>query len=146
MIAAVGLWSDIRQRTAQRQSYDASTSTIRVPVARDGHYYLDLKVNGVPVRFAVDTGASQIVLTRKDARRVGLDPKNLDYINEAHTANGIVKSAPVRLKSVTLGPVHDQNVRATVNAGQMQDSLLGMSYLSRFATLSIKRGVLELRR
>jgi len=146
VIASYGLWSDISERTLMQQSYKSDTGEIRVPVSKDGHYYLTLLVNGIPVRFAVDTGASEVVLTRKDAKRIGLNPESLNYMNAAHTANGIVYSAPVRLKTVTLGPITDTNLRAEVNAGEMRDSLLGMTYLSRFENLSFNRGFLVLKR
>ena len=50
-----------------------------------------------PVRFMVDTGASDIVLSRRDAERVGIEPGSLSYLGRARTANGAVATAPVRL-------------------------------------------------
>ena len=55
--------------------------------AADGHYYLSVDINGAPVNFVVDTGATDLVLTRKDAARVGLDPDSLIYQGRANTAN-----------------------------------------------------------
>ena len=46
----------------------------------DRHFHLTLKVNGQNVRFIVDTGASEIVLTQDDAARVGIDVDNLAYL------------------------------------------------------------------
>ena len=103
-------------------------------------------INNVPVDFLVDTGASQVVLTIDDAARVGLDPDSLAYIGTAFTANGEVATAPVRLDRVELGDMVDTRVRASVNSGQMESSLLGMSYLSRFESIEIRRDVLILNR
>ncbi|MEX5729178.1 aspartyl protease family protein [Rhodovulum iodosum] len=145
-IAVAGLWSDIRREVAPRQSVFAEAGRIEVPRAPDGHYYLMLQIDGTPVRFVVDTGATDMVLTRADAVRVGLDPDNLVYRGTAHTANGAVQTAPVWLEEVRLGPVVDKNMRAYVNAGQMQDSLLGMAYLQRYSRMEIADGMLVLTR
>ncbi|MGC9371171.1 MAG: retropepsin-like aspartic protease family protein [Paracoccaceae bacterium] len=135
VIAGAGLWSDIRTTVMPRQAVFAEDRRIEVPRAPDGHYYLMLEINGAPVRFVVDTGASDLVLTREDAARVGLDHGELAYLEEARTANGVVRTARVRLDEVRLGPVVDENMRAVVNGGEMDTSLLGMNYLQRYSRM-----------
>lgn len=137
VIAAFGLWDDIRQTVRPSQTVMADTNTINVPRARDGHYYMTLLVNGTAVDFLVDTGASHLVLTKKDAARVGLKPDDLAFTGRAVTANGEVRTAPVRLDLIELGPVSDRNVRAWVNQGDLELSLLGMSYLQRWSKIEI---------
>lgn len=137
VIAAIGLWGDIRQTIQPRQSVVSANNSIQVPRAPDGHFYLTLMINDVPVDFLVDTGASQVVLTQKDARRIGLKIEDLAFTGRAMTANGEVRTAPVRLGTVELGQISDQNIRAWVNAGEMTQSLLGMSYLQRWRKIEI---------
>jgi aspartyl protease family protein len=103
----------------------------------DGHFYALLEVNGQPVRFVVDTGATQLLLSREDARRVGIDMNTLNFSNPASTANGIVMTAFVRLTDVRLGNIVDRDVPAMVNGGEMRGSLLGMSYIERFSRFEI---------
>lgn len=143
-IAAVGLWGDIRQTVLPGQAVVAEGGRIVLPRAMDGHYYLAAEVNGQTVRFVVDTGASQIVLTRADARRAGLDTENLAYVGRAYTANGMVRTAPVRLDRLSVGPVVNRDVRAVVNEGELEQSLLGMDYLQRFSSVEITGGKLVL--
>ena len=119
---------------------------IELVMQPDGHYYMTAAINGKPVEFVVDTGASQVVLTQEDARRVGLNPSDLDFIGSANTANGLVQTAPVRLDTVQVGDMIDKNVRAVVNGGKMDGSLLGMTYLNRFEKIEISRGRLILTR
>lgn len=145
-IAAVGLWDDIRQTVQPQQMIMSESGRIAVPRGPDGHYYLTLEINDAPVRFVVDTGATSMVLTLKDAQRVGLNEDDLIFYSEAMTANGAVRTAPVRLDDVALGPFHDRGVRAFVNEGEMSKSLLGMEYLNRFARLEIAGGTLILER
>lgn len=144
-LAAVGLWDDIRQTVRPMQSVVAG-DRIEVPRAPDGHYYLTAEVAGVPVRFVVDTGASQIVLSQDDAERIGIDTGRLAYLGRAYTANGTVRTAPVRLDSMSVGPVRHENLRAVVNEGEMGQSLLGMDYLQRFSSVEITGGRLVLTR
>ncbi|HKL56154.1 MAG TPA: TIGR02281 family clan AA aspartic protease [Roseovarius sp.] len=144
-IAVVGLWDDIRQTVRPMQSV-VSEDRIELPRAPDGHYYLTAQVNGEPIRFVVDTGASQIVLGQSDAERIGIDTGRLAYLGRAYTANGEVRTAPVRLNSVEVGPVRHEDVRAVVNEGEMSGSLLGMSYLQRFSSIEITGGKLVLTR
>ena len=145
-IAAVGLWGDIRQTVMPQQAVFAEDGRVALPRAPDGHYYVSLDLNGVPTRFVVDTGATGMVLSRNDAERAGLTPDQLIFRGQANTANGMVRTAPVRLESVGLGPFTDRNVRAYVNEGEMRTSLLGMSYLQRFDRLEISNGRLILER
>ena len=144
-IAVIGMWPEIQRIITPRQSVVDGT-TIVLPRARDGHYYLTLDINNVPVEFVVDTGASQVVLTQDDAKRIGLNPSSLSYLGTASTANGTVRTAAVRLDSVSLGAITDTSVRAVVNDGQMFGSLLGMTYLSNFDSITIKDGQLILSR
>lgn len=145
-IAAVGLWGDIRQTVMPQQAVFAEDGRVALPRAPDGHYYVSLDLNGVPTRFVIDTGATGMVLSRNDAERAGLTPDQLIFRGQANTANGMVRTAPVRLESVGLGPFTDRNVRAYVNEGEMRTSLLGMSYLQRFDRLEISNGQLILER
>jgi aspartyl protease family protein len=145
-IVAVGLWSDIRDTVAPRQAVMQDGAQIVVPMQPDGHFYLTLEVNGTPVRFVVDTGATEMVLSAEDATRVGLKPEALVFSGRAFTANGMVETAPVRLETVALGGVVDQGLRAVVNSGDLGESLLGMSYLRRFDRIEISGGQMVLER
>lgn len=146
VIAAVGLWGDIRQTVQPGRAVIMEGGRIELPRAPDGHYYMTAEVNGKPVNFVVDTGASQIVLTRSDARRIGIDLNDLSYIGRAYTANGEVRTAPVRLDRIAIGTVIDEGVRAVVNEGEMDRSLMGMDYLQRFSSVEISGGRLILTR
>lgn len=145
-IAAIGMWDDIRQTVRPSQSVFADTGRVELPRAPDGHYYVTLTVNDAPVRFVVDTGATGIVLTGEDAARIGIDAGSIAFYSEAMTANGLVRTAPVTLDNVRLGPFTDTGISAFVNEGEMEQSLLGMTYLQRFDRLEIADGKMILER
>ncbi|MEL6587947.1 MAG: TIGR02281 family clan AA aspartic protease, partial [Pseudomonadota bacterium] len=138
-IVVYGLWDDISQTLTPRQTVvtEGDQTVIEVPQGPSGHYQLILQVNGVGVPFVVDTGATDLVLSREDAARVGIDVDSLRFFGQARTANGIVGTASVRLEEVALGEAVDRDVQAVVNEGDLFSSLLGMSYLQRFGRIEI---------
>ncbi len=146
VIAAAGLWDDVRHQVMPRQAVFEDQGRVQVPRSPDGHYYLTLDVNGSSVDFVVDTGASGVVLSQKDAARTGLPMDELVYLGRAMTANGEVRTAPIRLDRVALGGIVDRNVPAWVNEGDLDKSLLGMAYLQRWDRIEITQGELILTR
>ena len=111
--------------------------TVALQRGEDGHFHATLAIDGERIRFLVDTGATQMVLSQQDARRLGIDPSRLVFSVPSMTANGRVYSAPVTLREVRLGPFTDRDVPAMVNGGALSTSLLGMRYLDRFARVSV---------
>ncbi|WP_298857004.1 TIGR02281 family clan AA aspartic protease [uncultured Sulfitobacter sp.] len=146
VVAGYGLWNDVQRQTTGGQMLQLGSGMISVPRQSDGHYYLTLALNGKNIRFVVDTGATDMVLSLSDARRAGLDPDTLNFIGTANTANGQVRTAPVRLDTVRLGDITDTDVFASVNGGEMDSSLLGMGYLERWGRIEISGGELRLTR
>ncbi len=116
----------------------ADDQTITFRRAADGHFYARLSVNGEGMPFLIDTGATELVLTREAAEAAGFDVDRLAFTRQAKTANGTVSGAPVVLDSVALGPFTDRNVGAIVNGGDLHTPLLGMSYLDRFRSFQIQ--------
>lgn len=123
----------------------AGTRTLTIPAGRGGHFLVDARVEGTPVRFLVDTGVTGVVLSPSDARRIGLRVRERDYTRQARTAGGIVRTAPVRLGDVRIGPMTVRGVEATVNEQPMGISLLGMTFLSRLDGYEVAGDTLILR-
>ena len=130
MMAVYGLWGDIQR--GMKPVQQAGAAEVILPRAQDGHYYAQLAINGVTLLFMVDTGASDVVLTPQDAKKIGIAAGDLAYIGQAATANGTVRTARVALSDVSFGPFTDASLGASVNQAPMDISLLGMSYLGQF--------------
>ena len=146
-MAVYGLWGDI-SRDYGRNSLPITQQdgAIALPRAPDGHYYVTAEVNGAAIDFLVDTGASDIVLSRADAARIGFDLEKLAFLGSARTANGVVPIAYSRLKAIQRDPYLDQGLSVAINGGEMEKSLLGMSYLGLFGRIEIAQDQLILRR
>lgn len=138
ILAVYGLWPHIRSAMSPTPIMTGD-SRIEVPIRGSGHAYLNAKVNDTNIRFMVDTGASMVALNRKDAKRLGLQPDKLIYYQQAHTANGIVATAPVNLDTISIGDFTGRNIEAVVIDGDVGTSLLGMAFLRKFARISFER-------
>jgi aspartyl protease family protein len=126
--------------------YSSNPETISFSAASDGHYWVNARVDGVGFRFMVDTGASSVVLSKEDVRRLGIDPAALRYERTVETANGAIKAASIRLRELAIGPIVIKDVPALVNATPLSEPLLGMRLLERLSAVEIKDGTLTLRR
>lgn len=113
--------------------------------AEDGLFYAIGIVNGVPVRFLVDTGASTIVLTAQDAERIGVKPAEEHFRESAETANGQAQMALVTLESLAVGKVQSSQISAAVVRDGLGVSLLGQNWLSQLASLTISGDRMVLR-
>ena len=110
------------------------SSARTVSIGRDhrGHFQANGRVDGRTVSFMVDTGASVIALTEREADRLGIRPMRGAYTAAVSTANGVVRAAPVTLNSVDIGGLVVRDVRAlVVPGGALNENLLGLSYLTR---------------
>ena len=98
----------------------------------NGQFATDGRVDGRPIAFLVDTGASQIALRESEAARLGYRPNSRDYVVTIHTANGEGRAAPIKLGTVEVGDIIVRDVAAlVVPDNALGVNLLGMSFLSR---------------
>lgn len=116
----------------------ASGRSISFRRGEDRQFTIDALVDGHRIRFLLDTGASAVVLTRADAARLGFDPGALNYSQSFQTANGTTRGAPVRLGEIRIGTaIRFTDIPAYVNAGDLDESLLGMGALERLGRIEI---------
>ncbi len=121
-------------------------AVVKVHRTGDGHFVAWTQVNGQSVRMIVDTGASTVVLRPEDARRAGIQLNKLDYVVPVDTANGRAFAARVKLDRVSLGGLTLEKVDALVTRqGALQQSLLGMSFLSRLRSYEFSKDQLVMR-
>lgn len=119
-----------------------SEHVIRITADSRGHYVVNGTADGVPLQFLIDSGATNIVLTKAAARRLNTGPLRFDVTTS--TANGPVQNAEIRIGTLTVGTHTATGVPALVNGGDLEESLLGMSWLKQFRSIDIKNGVMTL--
>ncbi len=114
----------------------------------NGHFMAEGEINGEPVVFLVDTGATSVSFSRSLAEEIGIHRGNLDFTASSRTANGIVAVARITLDSVEVGPIEIDDVRASVRnveSSGPEAVLLGMSFLSRLEGYEVRDGKFVMR-
>lgn len=133
------------QARAKPGSADAVRGNgLRIPVSRDGHFYVEGFVGSARMRFLVDTGASAVALAREHAWDLGIGLNPSDFTMAVRTANGVARAAPIVLDSVRIAGHRVRNVRALVIDAEMPAPLLGMSYLRRLSNFEMTDRALTL--
>ena len=128
---------DERENPNQQPLSQVSARGVReVELKRNpqGHYVATGAINGQAVVFLVDTGATDVALSEKLARKMGLEKRAGAF---THTANGVVAVWQTRLDRVSLGNIELRNIRASILPDLKPDDqvLLGMSFLKKLEIL-----------
>ncbi len=137
--------SRLRSELAPSAPVTSEPGTAYLSRDMTGHFHADALVNGIHVRFMVDTGASDVALSTADAERIGIDLSSLRYTIPYNTANGVIHAAAITLKEVKVGGITLRDVDASVSRGGLDRSLLGMSFLGRLASFEVRGERLMLR-
>jgi aspartyl protease family protein len=123
----------------------ANTRSITLAPDSHGHFLVDARVDARPMDFVVDTGATMVALTARDAATLGIHPAFNDYTIAVQTANGIARAAPVTIGRVEVGSITIRDVSAIVMPeGALGQNLLGTSFLSRLHRYEYANGRLVL--
>lgn len=139
-ILGTGFWASQRLLAPPPLTIEAS-GEVAISVSAGGHYYIDGAINGVPLRFMVDTGATYVAVDAKFAQRAQLPGGVPGYFN---TANGAVEGRIVRGQTVQAGPFEVEGLSIAVMPNAPGEGLLGQNFLRQF-DVSQSAGVLRLR-
>ena len=135
-VAASQPASGARQLTGRR---------VEVALDRRGHFLAEFKLNGRRTEAMIDTGATLVALNRSAAARIGIKLSDADFRHQVNTANGTARAASARIDSLQIGRIHVEDVDAIVlEDTSLNDTLIGMSFLSRLGRFRIENGVLTL--
>lgn len=116
---------------------NGSKPTVKLTADGGGHFSSTGSINGRPIRFMVDTGATTIAMSSAAASRIGLDYRKVGRPGAASTASGFVRTYNLKLNTVQIGEITLHNVDAGVVEGNHPtEILLGMSFLGQ---LDMKR-------
>lgn len=116
---------------------------VEVESHRNGHFYLDVAIEGRDVQMMVDTGASMVALRESDARSAGIRVRRGDFNMPVSTANGTTYYAPVTVRRVEIDGIEIRDVSAAVLPDDQLDiSLLGASFLNQLRRFEVADNVL----
>ncbi len=121
-------WVLQRLRSEATGAPVAQGTELRIPMAIDGHFWVEAELNGAPVKFLVDSGATVTTIGRATAGRVGVRTgPNPDQM--VRTGNGVVRMSSARAERLAIGTIERRDV--AVHVAENEDlNVLGMSFLS----------------
>ncbi len=130
-VLAIGQWAQAPRMTTEASGDAAAGGRVVLTADGRGHFSATGTVNGLPVRFMVDTGASLVVLPRNIARQAGVNLSQASPV-AITTANGRAPAQRVVINSLKLGQINANLVEAVVvEDSALSQPLLGMSFLNR---------------
>lgn len=121
-----------------------SPGEVRVRQAPDGHFWVTAEVNGEPVRFLVDSGATTTSISRETANDVGIEPST-GMQAMVRTANGIVMVDRGRAERIKVGSIERSNVAVHISDAFGDMNVIGMNFLSTLTSWSVEGRTLVLR-
>jgi aspartyl protease family protein len=108
----------------------------RIPMAIDGHFWVDAKLNGHDVKFLVDSGATTTTIDRDTAKATGVEvsPRRDLFVR---TGNGVIRVASGRATVLTIGSITRHDVALEI-ADNDDLNVLGMNYLSSLSRWGVE--------
>ena len=134
-----GLW-DRAKMAGSGQS--ESGGTMRIARGEDGHFTVNAMVNGTPVRFLVDTGATVTAMTEESARAARIETGGYPVVVE--TANGMAQGARGTMDSLEIGSIKRSGLGVHVMPTISETNLLGMNFLSSLKSWRVEGSTLVL--
>jgi len=129
----------------QAASLSSDSRSVVIPPGPNGHFEVSGEIAGRRMDFMVDTGASVIALTARDAAMLGIHPAESEYRAMVRTANGTVRAAPITLDRVEIEDIVEYDVGAMVLPDSaLHDNLLGLTFLSKLRKFEYSDGKLVL--
>ncbi|QYU69369.1 TIGR02281 family clan AA aspartic protease [Leptolyngbya sp. 15MV] len=110
----------------------------RIPISRDGHYWIQADVNGSPVPFLVDTGATLTAVSARTAQRVGLEARPGGIPIMLNTANGTITAEIGTIDELRFGNVVARGLDIVIAPGLGETNVIGMNLLSRLASWRVE--------
>lgn len=130
---------------ANLPSARAEGQALRIPVAPDGHYWVEATINGTPARFLIDSGATVTALSENTARIAGL---NYDVGAPGvimTTANGKVEARRSSIATLAIGPISASDLPVVVSPAFGEVNVIGMNMLSRLKSWGVENGEMVLK-
>jgi aspartyl protease family protein len=123
---------------------EESPNEVRIRQAPDGHFWVTAEVNGEPVRFLVDSGATTTSISTDTARRAGIEPSR-GFGAMVQTANGVVTVQRGRADSIEVGPIERRDVAVHISDAFGDMNVIGMNFLSTLTSWSVQGRTLVMR-
>ncbi len=123
------VWNRVKSEISPSTT-STSNGSVRIRKSEDGHFWVDAKLNGKPIRLLVDSGATITALSLESARLANIDLSGSGFPIFIETANGTVKAQRANVTSFNIGPIERKDFSVTVSKSFGDTNVVGMNFLS----------------
>ncbi len=138
------LWNRIVLETRGGVVQEQDGEELRVRQSSDGHFWVNAELNGEPVRFLIDSGATTTSISREVAERAQIRMSR-GFPAMVRTANGIVSVQRGRADTLSVGTIERKDVGVHVSEAFGDMNVIGMNFLSTLSSWSVEGRTLILR-
>ncbi len=117
--------------------------TVRIRQSVDGHFWAQVRLNGVERRMLIDSGATSTAISEATAKAVGVTPRRVPPVILS-TGNGRVEAARGRVETVRVGDLETRDLPVVIAPTFGDLDVIGMNFLSRLQSWRVERGTLIL--
>ncbi|WP_108809997.1 TIGR02281 family clan AA aspartic protease [Sphingorhabdus sp. Alg231-15] len=136
----VGVWHKVTGEITGANEQQVVGGTLKIRQSPDGHYWADAEVNGMPVRFLIDSGATTTAMTLKTARAANVDINDGGFPTYLNTANGTVEAQRGTIQALRVGPMMALELPVVVAEAFGDSNVLGMNFLSEMKSWRVEGG------
>jgi len=136
----IGTWERVKADISGTAGQSISGEAIELRRQDDGHYWIMVDINGKPVRFMVDSGATMTAINATTARDAGIEADGYPII--LSTANGRVAAKRANVQSLVVGPHRIENHPVVVSESFGDINLLGMNFLNSMQSWRVEANVM----
>ena len=129
---------------APAEDQQVSGKELRIPMSRDGHFWVRARINGIERKLLVDSGATVTALSVDTAEAAGLEPEKSPFPIVLKTANGPVAARTSRVASLRIGNVVARNLPVVVSPAFGDTEVIGMNFLSKLKSWRVEGNTLIL--
>lgn len=134
----VGVWNKVTGELTGANEQQIVGDTLKIRQSPDGHYWADAEVNGMPVRFLIDSGATTTAMTLKTAQAANIEINEGGFPTYLNTANGTVEAQRGMIQSLRVGPMTALDLPVVVAEAFGDSNVLGMNFLSEMKSWRVE--------
>jgi aspartyl protease family protein len=134
----LAVWSRVSGEMTGANEQLVVGDTVRIRQSPDGHFWVDAKVNALPVRFLIDSGATTTAMTLRTAQSAGIDISKSPIPVILTTANGSVEAQRGTIQSLRIGPMVAQDLPVVVAEEFGDSNVIGMNFLSKLGSWRVE--------
>ncbi|MCO4092480.1 MAG: TIGR02281 family clan AA aspartic protease [Sphingorhabdus sp.] len=139
----IGIWDRVKADISGTAGQNISSEAIELRRQDDGHYWLTVNINGKPVRFMVDSGATMTAINATTAREAGVEADGYPII--LGTANGRIAAKRGVVRLLAVGPHSIENHQVVVSERFGEVNVLGMNFLNSMQSWRVEANMMVLR-